>query len=57
VCCGVGMLWGIGASSRFRGLVVLVVMLESVAYDVGVSSVSSVFVMYACHEGCMSVIF
>jgi hypothetical protein len=53
----VGMLWGIGASSRFRGFVVLVGMLESVAHDVGMWSVSSVFVMYACHEGCMSVIF
>ena len=29
----------------------------SVAYDVGVCSVSSDYVMYACHEGCMSIIF
>ena len=32
-------------------------MLVRVAHDVGVCSWRSVFFMYACHEGCMSVIF
>jgi len=32
-------------------------MLVGFAYDVGVCSGRSVFFMYACHEGCMSVVF
>ena len=57
MCCGVVMVWGVEASDRFRGLVVLDEVLDSVAYDVGVCSESLDFVMYVCHEVCIRVIF
>ena len=45
------------AHGRLRGFVVLDAVLTSVAYYVGVCYGSSVCLMRACHEGCMSVSF
>ena len=54
---GVGMLCGLGATGCVRGFFVVEGVLVRVIYDVGVCSGRSVFFMYACHVGCMSVVF
>ena len=57
MCNGMGVLCGMGATGCVRGFVVLKGVLVWVAYDVGVYSGRSVFIMYVCHQGYMSVVF
>ena len=57
VCSGVGMLCGMGAVGCVRGCFVVEGVLVRFAYDVGVCSGRTVFLMNACHEGCMSAVF
>jgi hypothetical protein len=56
VWTGVGILCGMGSSDCVRGGDVVVGLLVRAAYAVGVCSGRSVFFMYVCHEGCMSVV-
>ena len=51
------MLCGMGAIGWVRGGFMVERVLVRFAYDVGVCSGRSVFFMYACHKGCMSVVF
>ena len=57
VCSGVVMLCGMVAIGCVRGCFVVEGVLVRAAYDIEVCSGSSVFFMYACHEGCMNVVF
>jgi len=51
------MLCGMGSIGCVRDGGVVVGGLVRVAYDIGVCSGRLIFFMYACHEGCMSVVF
>jgi len=57
MCSGVGMLCGMEAIGCIRGDFVVGGVLVRVVFDIGVCSGRSVFLMYAYHEGCMSVVF
>ena len=57
VCCGVGMLCGMGAIGWVRGGFMVKGVLVRFSYYVGVCSGRSIFFKYAFHEGCMSVVF
>ena len=57
VCSGVGMLCGMGAIGCIRGGLVVEGVLDWFGYDIGMCSGRSVFFMYVCLEGCMSVFF
>jgi hypothetical protein len=57
VCSGVGMLCGMGAIGCVRGGFMVGGVLVRVAYDIKVCSGRSVVFLYACHEGCMVVVF
>jgi hypothetical protein len=48
---------GMESIGRVRGGGVVVGVLVRVAYDIGVCSGRSVFLIYVCHAGCMSVVF
>ncbi len=52
-----GMVCGMESIGRVRGGGVVVGVLVRVAYDIGVCSRRSVFLIYVCHAGCMSVVF
>ena len=57
VCNGVSMLCGMGAIGCVRGGFVVEGALVRAACDIDVCYGRSVFFMYACHEGCISVVF
>ena len=57
LCSGVGMLWGMGIVCLVGCGFMVVGALVRFAYDVGACFGMSVFFMYACHVGCMSVAF
>ena len=57
VCSGMGILCGMGAIGLVRDGFVVRGVLVKFAYDGGVCSGRSVCCMYACHVGCISVVF